>query len=314
MITILVILDKIQLINVTGVLNRFTLLGNYIDKTQFNYVLCYQKEGDADISVDCVPDVVICTHPGLLQLCRYICTKYAAKLVIAHELGESVATIELLANYAVCDLVLYPSKFCLDIVSKQVSHKGTVLYNGIALPEPRMLRTEFNNKLLGLIIVTNTAVMTKNLFATVSVQNNVHWQVHGKLLPDQISRLPDNCSYYENTSYSDIFTYIKDVDFVIVPSLMESFGLIALETIASGTLLLSSMRGGMQEFLTEDVCINCGVTTSSISNAINKIQLLTKDNLTDYYNNGLALAKQFNIENIIKIFENIIKELIYGIC
>lgn len=66
--------------------------------------------------------------------------------------------------------------------------------------------------------------------------------------------------------------HLQQVDAVIVPSLHEPFGIIALEVMASGTPLLCSRSTGMAEFVPSDCCIECGVTEESILMAIQRLK------------------------------------------
>jgi len=79
-------------------------------------------------------------------------------------------------------------------------------------------------------------------------------------------------------------------DAIIVPSLHEPFGIVALEALAAKTILLSSFRGGMGDFLNEETAINCGTTKESIELSLNKLINLTKEERQIRIQNGLEVC------------------------
>jgi len=99
--------------------------------------------------------------------------------------------------------------------------------------------------------------------------------------------------------YSDVF---------LLPSRTESFGLAALEAMAAGTAVISSNTGGLPE-------VNINNKTGFLSNlgdvedmAKNAIYLLKKDTiLEEFKQNAKNHAKQFSLENILPVYEDIYK-------
>lgn len=67
-------------------------------------------------------------------------------------------------------------------------------------------------------------------------------------------------------------------DAVLMPSLHEPFGIVALEALASGSLLLSSFVDGLADFLTEEVAVNCGTTKESIERVLHDLPGLLATN------------------------------------
>jgi len=61
---------------------------------------------------------------------------------------------------------------------------------------------------------------------------------------------------------------MHQVDAQIVPSLHEPFGIVALEAIATGSVLLSSFVDGMSDFLDESYAINTGINAATIQKAL----------------------------------------------
>jgi glycogen(starch) synthase len=99
-------------------------------------------------------------------------------------------------------------------------------------------------------------------------------------------------------------------DAVIMPSIHEPFGIVALEALASESILLSSFVDGMGDFLTEDVAINCGISKESMESAINTFINLTEENKKNRIDKGLQICQNYSweksaqkIEQVYNIFE-----------
>ena len=98
-------------------------------------------------------------------------------------------------------------------------------------------------------------------------------------------------------SFSDLF---------LLPSETESFGLAALEAMAWSVPVISSNSGGLPEVNFDGVSgylSNVGDVDSMAENAIR----ILSDNktLTKFKENALDIAKQFDIKNILPLYENL---------
>jgi glycosyltransferase involved in cell wall biosynthesis len=89
---------------------------------------------------------------------------------------------------------------------------------------------------------------------------------------------------------------LRSADAVIMPSLHEPFGIVALEALASESILLASFVDGMRDFLTEDVAINCGTDAQSIENALARLLVMSQEEKIQRKSKGLKVAEDYSWE------------------
>jgi glycosyltransferase involved in cell wall biosynthesis len=106
-------------------------------------------------------------------------------------------------------------------------------------------------------------------------------------------------------------THVLEIaDVFLLPSETESFGLAALEAMAVGVPVISSNTGGIPE-------VNIHGFSGYLSNvgdvedmAKNMIQLLHSDNLPTFKINAKERSKEFSLEKILPLYEEIYRNLV----
>jgi N-acetyl-alpha-D-glucosaminyl L-malate synthase BshA len=103
-------------------------------------------------------------------------------------------------------------------------------------------------------------------------------------------------------SYSDLF---------LLPSETESFGLAALEAMAWSVPVISSNSGGLPEVNFDGISGYLSNVGDVDSMAENALKILMDDKvLAEFKTNALSVAKQFDIKNILPLYEELYHEAI----
>jgi glycosyltransferase involved in cell wall biosynthesis len=93
---------------------------------------------------------------------------------------------------------------------------------------------------------------------------------------------------------------MRSADAIIMPSLHEPFGIVGLEALASKSILLSSFKDGVNDYLTKDVGIDCGITSQSIEKAINILVEMNQSQTNYRKNKGFEIAKKHDWDLIVE--------------
>ena len=116
--------------------------------------------------------------------------------------------------------------------------------------------------------------------------------------------ISDKVIFFGNSN--EIDSILSNSDLFLLPSETESFGLAALEAMAWRVPVISSNTGGLPEVNFEGVSgylSNVGAFNEMAENAI-KI-LSNKETLNAFKENALSVAKQFDIHNVLPLYESI---------
>ncbi len=165
-----------------------------------------------------------------------------------------------------------------------------------------------------LIVHTSNFRKVKRVGDVMAVFNNIHKEIPSKLLMigdgpersgaeamaremginDAVRFLGKQEAVEEVLSVADLF---------LMPSEKESFGLAALEAMACEVPVISTNTGGLPELMIQGVTgfmSNIGDVEDMTRNAL---FVLDKNNLPGFKENALARAKEFDITNILPLYE-----------
>jgi len=172
-----------------------------------------------------------------------------------------------------------------------------------------------------LIVHTSNFRKVKRVDDVISVFNNIHKEIPSKLLligdgperqmaetmardlviSDAVRFLGKQEAVEEVLSVADLF---------LMPSEKESFGLAALEAMACEVPVISSNTGGLPELQLQGITgfmSNVGDVEDMTRNAL---FVLDKNNLPQFKKNALARAKEFDISNILPLYERYYEKIL----
>ena len=118
-----------------------------------------------------------------------------------------------------------------------------------------------------------------------------------------------NVHYLGYLRGQDKIDVLKSADAVILPSKHEPFGIVGLEALASSCILISSFVDGITDYLTEDIGINCGLDSWSITNALYDYINIPEEELKIRKQKGLKIAKQFDWDGLSQQYYKVYKSL-----
>ena len=185
----------------------------------------------------------------------------------------------------------------------------------------QLLRNKFAKKEEAILVHISNFRKVKRVKDVVKIFEKVNKQVPSKLLmigdgperlkAEQLCRklgIAKHVRFLGKLKVIEKFLCIADV--FVLPSKTESFGLVALEAMASKVAVISTNTGGLPE-------VNIDGKTGYLSDVgdVNKMAndtidlLKDADKLNQFKNNALAHAKTFDLPNILPQYEQIYQEL-----
>jgi L-malate glycosyltransferase len=172
-----------------------------------------------------------------------------------------------------------------------------------------------------LIVHTSNFRKVKRIKDVVEVFNNIHKEIPAKLL--MIGDGPERAKAEKQAQELGIAADIRFLgkqeaveevlsvaDLFLMPSEKESFGLAALEAMACEVPVISSNTGGLPELNVQGVTgfmSNVGDVEDMTRKAL---FVLDKNNLPKFKENALKRAKEFDISNILPLYENYYEKVI----
>ena len=119
--------------------------------------------------------------------------------------------------------------------------------------------------------------------------------------------ISDKVIFFGNSN--EIDKILSFTDLFLLPSETESFGLAALEAMAWGVPVISSNTGGLSEVNFDGISGYLSDVGNTEEMAQNAIKILENErSLLEFKNNASTTAKQFDIKNIVTLYENLYKE------
>jgi N-acetyl-alpha-D-glucosaminyl L-malate synthase BshA len=121
--------------------------------------------------------------------------------------------------------------------------------------------------------------------------------------------ISDKVIFFGNSNEIDkILSY---TDLFLLPSETESFGLAALEAMAWSVPVISSNSGGLPEVNFDGISGYLSDVGNTDEMAENAFKILKDDTvLAEFKKNALSIAKQFDIKNILPLYEDLYQKAI----
>jgi N-acetyl-alpha-D-glucosaminyl L-malate synthase BshA len=116
--------------------------------------------------------------------------------------------------------------------------------------------------------------------------------------------IQDKVIFFGNSNEIDRILCLTDL--FLLPSETESFGLAALEAMACGVPVISSNSGGLPEVNLEGVSGYLSDVGEIDEMAKNALKILKEDSvLAEFKKNALQVAENFDIKNILPVYEKL---------
>ena len=121
--------------------------------------------------------------------------------------------------------------------------------------------------------------------------------------------ISDKVIFFGNSN--EIDKILSFTDLFLLPSETESFGLAALEAMAWGVPVISSNTGGLPEVNFDGISGYLSDVGNTLEMSQNAIKILeNEDTLLEFKNNATNTAKQFDIKNVVTLYENLYKKVL----
>lgn len=172
-----------------------------------------------------------------------------------------------------------------------------------------------------LVVHTSNFRKVKRINDVIRIFANIHDEIPAKLLmigdgPDRAKAetLCKELNIENNVRFLGKLEAIEEVlsvaDLFLMPSEKESFGLAALEAMACEVPLISSNAGGLPELNIQGITgFLCAV--GDVEDMSRKaLFVLDKKNLPSFKQNALKRAQEFDLTNILPLYENVYQQVI----
>ncbi|MGC4020482.1 MAG: N-acetyl-alpha-D-glucosaminyl L-malate synthase BshA [Cyclobacteriaceae bacterium] len=172
-----------------------------------------------------------------------------------------------------------------------------------------------------LIVHTSNFRKVKRVSDVVKVFNNIHKEIPSKLLmigdgPER-NGAEDMCrdlGIADAVRFLGKLEAVEEVlsvaDLFLMPSEKESFGLAALEAMACEVPVISTNSGGLPELQLQGITGFMSDIGDVEDMTRKSLFILDKKNLPQFKANALKRAKEFDITNILPLYENYYRQIL----
>ncbi|QNM86461.1 N-acetyl-alpha-D-glucosaminyl L-malate synthase BshA [Polaribacter pectinis] len=195
----------------------------------------------------------------------------------------------------------------IDTEKYDNAHQEECKRNALAKPNERILTHISNFRPVKRVedVIRIFAEVKKEIPSKLLMIGEGPEKIKAKKLAKELKISDDVFFLGNSTEVAKILCY---TDIFLLPSQTESFGLAALEAMAAGTAVISTNTGGLPE-------VNIQGETGYLSNlgdvndmAKNAISILKDDAILEKFKqNAKKHTKQFSLENILPVYEDIYK-------
>ena len=209
---------------------------------------------------------------------------------------------------------------------KEYNHKNVVIPNGIDLnlwkPTNNFIFPG-NNKYK--VVYIGRFAMMKSVIQILEskIPDNIDLILIGDLntadyptqskINEVLNSNPSNIFHIGSLYGQEKINALCSADAIIVPSRHEPFGIVGLEGLASKSIVLSSRIDGLGDFLNDSNSIDCGITSESITDALNQFLSLTETQKNELIQNGIETCKKYNWDEIADQYYNEYNKILFSI-
>ena len=184
------------------------------------------------------------------------------------------------------------------------------------------LRNKIASKEEKILIHISNFRKVKRIEDVILIYNKVQKKVPAKLLmigdgPERLKaeRLCRDLGIWNKVQFmgklKSVEQFLSISDVFLLPSETESFGLVALEAMASGTPVVSSNSGGLPEINVESETGFMADVADVEKMSEKTISLLSDEQmLSSFKENSYKHAQSFDLPNILPLYENLYSKLI----
>ena len=185
----------------------------------------------------------------------------------------------------------------------------------------KVLRSKFANTDEKILIHVSNFRKVKRVTDVVKIFEFVQKEIPSKLImigdgPERIQseqlcrkfNISDRVKFMGKLKSVEDFMSISDL--FLLPSETESFGLVALEAMASGVSVISSNSGGLSEVNIDDVTGYLSEVGDVKQMSENAIKLLSdNEKLEEFKENAFIHSQKFDLPNILPLYECLYEKL-----